>query len=210
MYEYVARSYDPAVGRWVVQDPVIHHDYSPYSAFDNNPVYWSDPSGSDSRGLVDSNRNVVGAEFTEQDAIDAFLTLIGDSFKTFEVAVQNTYEIETTPGDTVEGGDGNGKGDPKKIICINLARSIIFGNQGNVKYDGDTYFGTNFIGPGPDFAPRILGLQPKDMLDLAAFYHDISYFNAKTGGVDGALNNLEVLDADIKLTLVAFKIMVVY
>jgi len=44
LYDFGARNYDPAIGRWVVQDPVIHHDYSPYSAFDNNPVYWSDPS----------------------------------------------------------------------------------------------------------------------------------------------------------------------
>ena len=39
------RQYNPAIGRWVVQDPVVHHDFSPYSAFDNNPVFWRDPSG---------------------------------------------------------------------------------------------------------------------------------------------------------------------
>ena len=43
------RQLDPAIGRWVVQDPVVHHEFSPYSAFDNNPVYWSDPSGADSQ-----------------------------------------------------------------------------------------------------------------------------------------------------------------
>ncbi|MDO5638148.1 MAG: RHS repeat-associated core domain-containing protein [Myroides sp.] len=47
-YEMDLRQYDPAIARWVVQDPVIHHEYSPYSAFDNNPVFWSDPSGADS------------------------------------------------------------------------------------------------------------------------------------------------------------------
>lgn len=45
MYAMDMRMYDPAIARWVVQDPVIHHDYSPYSAFDGNPVYWADPSG---------------------------------------------------------------------------------------------------------------------------------------------------------------------
>jgi RHS repeat-associated protein len=48
LYEMDMRQLDPAIGRWMVQDPVIHHDYSPYSAFDNNPVYWADPSGADS------------------------------------------------------------------------------------------------------------------------------------------------------------------
>ena len=212
IYEMDLRQLDPAIGRWVVQDPVTHHDYSPYSAFDNNPVYWSDPSGADA-DIYKLNGRLVGASFTEQEAIDAFLALVDDSSKTVEVAVENTYEFSTTPGDTGGGGgdgNGNGGGDPKKSIWTTLAKSIIFGNPGNVKYDGDAYFGTNFIGPGPDVDPRTLGLQPKDMLDLAAFFHDISYFNAKTGGVDGALNNLEVLGADKKLASDAYKIVVGY
>jgi RHS repeat-associated protein len=48
MYEMDMRSYDPATARWVAQDPVIYFEYSPYSAFDNNPVYFADPSGADS------------------------------------------------------------------------------------------------------------------------------------------------------------------
>jgi len=42
------RHYDPAIARWVVQDPVLHYEYSPYQAFDNNLVFWADPSGADS------------------------------------------------------------------------------------------------------------------------------------------------------------------
>ncbi|MDA9970486.1 hypothetical protein N9E56_01485 [Flavobacteriaceae bacterium] len=38
----------PAIARWTAIDPVTHFDFSTYSAFDNNPVYWSDPSGADS------------------------------------------------------------------------------------------------------------------------------------------------------------------
>lgn len=41
------RQYDPAIARWVVQDPVIHHNMSPYNAFDNNPVVFADPSGAE-------------------------------------------------------------------------------------------------------------------------------------------------------------------
>jgi RHS repeat-associated protein len=47
MYDMDLRQYDPAIARWVVQDPVTHFDYSPYNAFDNNPVFWADPSGAD-------------------------------------------------------------------------------------------------------------------------------------------------------------------
>ncbi|QYJ68279.1 DUF6443 domain-containing protein [Flavobacterium litorale] len=48
MYEMDMRQYDPAIARWVVIDPIVHYNYSPYSAFDNNPVYWADPSGANS------------------------------------------------------------------------------------------------------------------------------------------------------------------
>jgi RHS repeat-associated protein len=47
MYDMDMRQYDPAIARWVVMDPVIHHSMSPYNAFDNNPVFWADPSGMD-------------------------------------------------------------------------------------------------------------------------------------------------------------------
>lgn len=48
IYDTPLRQYDPTIGRWNLQDPVTHFDYSPYSAFDNNPIVWSDPSGADS------------------------------------------------------------------------------------------------------------------------------------------------------------------
>ncbi len=49
MLEMDLRQYDPAIARWIVQDPVTHHNFSPYQAFDNNPVFWADPSGADSQ-----------------------------------------------------------------------------------------------------------------------------------------------------------------
>jgi len=48
LYEMDVRSYDPAIARWTSIDPVVHFDDSPYQAFDNNPVFWADPSGADS------------------------------------------------------------------------------------------------------------------------------------------------------------------
>ncbi|WP_395091939.1 RHS repeat-associated core domain-containing protein [Vaginella massiliensis] len=54
-YAMDMRMYDPTITRWMVQDPVVHHGMSPYNAFDNNPVYWADPSGADSQGGGDEN-----------------------------------------------------------------------------------------------------------------------------------------------------------
>lgn len=47
LYDMDMRDYDPAIGRWTGIDPVTHHSMSPYCAFDNNPVFWRDPSGAD-------------------------------------------------------------------------------------------------------------------------------------------------------------------
>ncbi len=47
-YDFGARNYDPALGRWMNLDPITHHSQSPYIAFDNNPVYYTDPEGKSS------------------------------------------------------------------------------------------------------------------------------------------------------------------
>ncbi|MBX2827820.1 MAG: hypothetical protein KTR22_06640 [Flavobacteriaceae bacterium] len=47
LYEMEMRSYDPAIGRFLGIDPVTHHSQGTSVAFDNNPIFWADPSGAD-------------------------------------------------------------------------------------------------------------------------------------------------------------------
>ncbi|WP_025744099.1 papain fold toxin domain-containing protein [Aquimarina pacifica] len=47
-YEMPLRSYDPTIARWNRIDPVVHHGLSTYNSFDNNPIFYSDPSGGNS------------------------------------------------------------------------------------------------------------------------------------------------------------------
>ncbi|MDC9722874.1 MAG: DUF6443 domain-containing protein [Urechidicola sp.] len=54
MYEMDMRSYDPSIARWTSIDPVTHHSMSTYAAFDNNPIFWADPSGADADPFWDS------------------------------------------------------------------------------------------------------------------------------------------------------------
>jgi RHS repeat-associated protein len=51
------RGYDPRLGRWLSTDPIVHPMYSPYSAFDNNPIYYIDPSGADSENEAKDDLN---------------------------------------------------------------------------------------------------------------------------------------------------------
>ncbi|HMI02276.1 MAG TPA: DUF6443 domain-containing protein [Pedobacter sp.] len=60
MYDMDMRDYDPAIARWVVLDPVVHHDVSPYIAYNNNPVFWADPSGADSEDSFGRTSNSNG------------------------------------------------------------------------------------------------------------------------------------------------------
>ena len=41
------RQYDPRLGRWISLDPLIarYSHQSHYSGFNNNPIYFSDPTG---------------------------------------------------------------------------------------------------------------------------------------------------------------------
>jgi RHS repeat-associated protein len=76
------------------------------------------------------------------------------------------------------------------------------GDGKDVVYNGKAYFGSNYIGPGPDVDPNDLlkgGLKPLDMVDQAAFKHDRAYYEASTGGVKGALLEKSIAYADMAL-----------
>ena len=52
LYEMDVRMYDPAIARFNGIDPVTHHSMGTSVAFDNNPVFWADPSGADGIGMM--------------------------------------------------------------------------------------------------------------------------------------------------------------
>ncbi len=55
------RNYDPAIGRFNGIDPVTHHSQGTSVAFDNNPIYWADPSGADAESLINDIWNNSGS-----------------------------------------------------------------------------------------------------------------------------------------------------
>ena len=85
-------------------------------------------------------------------------------------------------------------------------------------YDGDAWFGSNFIGPGSEDNPYELPdpdnpghfLQPKDMVDKAAQLHDYFYYKEGASGITGALFSKKVAYADLKLVADAFEIIKAY
>src|SRR5690606_2019015 len=109
IYEMDLRQYDPAIGRWTVQDPVIHHEFSPYSTFDNNPVYWADPSGADAVPVsVMDLFNAAEGDITTFTFVNG--SLIGTETYMVEELLQNLYEMQPLEGPEYEGSKGNAYG----------------------------------------------------------------------------------------------------
>ena len=74
LHEMDFRQYDATIGRFTAIDPVTHHSQSTYTAFDNNPIYFGDPSGADSEsGTVEQIKG--GIKYTGEQAKVAFLNL---------------------------------------------------------------------------------------------------------------------------------------
>lgn len=60
-YDYRARNYDPALGRWFTVDPMadVAPGWSPYRAFYCNPIRYTDPTGMLESTHTDEDGNVV-------------------------------------------------------------------------------------------------------------------------------------------------------
>lgn len=121
MYAMDMRQYDPAIARWVVKDPVTHHNFSPYSAFDNNPVYLADPSGADaSNDLTEESfipyTDSAGNAVTWLD----FLEMLG--FKTSGGTPPNVGADGLTDDQWLEASRPNSEGVGDQYRAENSAR----------------------------------------------------------------------------------------
>ena len=156
LYEMDVRSYDPAIARFTSIDPVTHHSMSTYTAFDNNPIYWADPSGANAEWIpqVDKNGN-INYVAEQGDSAQTLSQQFGISQETAEEITGTTGDTEITEGtevsgETVEGVTGS------EVLSLDLnseqatdsrvIQQFVFAND-YTKSQGDFgWYATSFYG----------------------------------------------------------------
>ena len=111
LYEMFFRSYDPAIGRFNGIDPVVHFSMGTSVAFDNNPIYWADPSGADSYyggrngSLSPEDNSHSGDDVYFGNAIASVIGADSDSSSLAEPPTKFVTDGGVTIADTDDGSD---------------------------------------------------------------------------------------------------------
>ena len=172
-YDYGARHYDAALGRWFVADPLSNNHYgiSPYSYCLNNPMKYIDPDGKDVRIAINGNTITIKANIilTGNNATDQLAKIYQDdimnnwgSMTSYEYK-GNTYElnwdVNVRVAEKNEIEDFNGLNNYMEVSPKNS--KVGNSNKGFIRYIGRDEIPFEFDNPISHEFGHILGLKDK-------------------------------------------------
>jgi RHS repeat-associated protein len=151
LYDFHARMYDPAIGRWLVPDPARQY-FNPYLAMGNNPVSQIDPSGRNANhwdGWIGTPIEGDGTRWDWVEDIDSQEEADAEYGKGVKVyAKEREFKDGHTGNYTILAADGTVTiYDQKDGARLSEIPSRDGGNNGNLEVQASTISGSDGLAP---------------------------------------------------------------
>ena len=97
-YDYGARMYDPALGRFHTQDPMIeeHFSWTSYAYTYNNPILYTDPFGLDTFNINVNDGTIDRINVEDSESHTYILSSNGEVVTTYNLAINDFGLVEFT------------------------------------------------------------------------------------------------------------------
>jgi RHS repeat-associated protein len=206
LYEMDLRQYDPSIARWTAIDPIDHISQSTYNGFDNNPIYWADPSGAEVEKING------GVRYTGEHAQLAFGALQKQYGSTDPKKKKKKKATVTTEDPVAYAIDNDGEFDSGTPDFIRNGNFEFQSNTKGTLEEHNAKWGTNYTADnlGGQLYYRTVYAPQREELMYAMYQGQkeaaeyVSYILPMGGGIRGAAGGVKIAGKGINWLSKAF------